>query len=195
LIGARALVRPLRLLVGCAVALSVVAFLASAAAACTCAGSARPGAVVFTGTVVDTPEDFALELFSGSAGVFTFDIESVTRGDPGDGRVFTGYGFGGCGWTYQLGATYLVHAAIVEPDGEWLGLRPGVPLATDSCMQGAQVAPAWPGSVIGAWLGRPPVALGAVGVLMALAAVYLVVRGRQRHATTPSEEPHRPTGA
>lgn len=87
-----------------------------------------PGEVVFTGTVTDSPNcSFLLrDAFEGTADVFTFDVESVTRGDPMDGRVYTSSGHGGCGRVFELGATYRVHADVVDPDAKYLGRRPGV---------------------------------------------------------------------
>jgi hypothetical protein len=151
-------------------------------AACLCAGES-PGDVVFTGTVVDSPnafsEDLLRELFVAQPGVYTFDVESVTRGDPLDGRVYSGPG--NCNSHFQVGATYRVHASEVGPGEEFPGIPPGVPLVTGMCMAGELLEPADPLIAIRALALSPPgmILIGGSLALLAAAGIYL----RRRRST------------
>jgi LPXTG-motif cell wall-anchored protein len=182
-----------RMAFGAVVAL-VVAFYAlvvpQVVVACLCSHVDR-GDVVFIGTVTDSPNRSILlrDVFEGAAGVYTFDVDSVTRGDPKDGRVYTPAGFGGCGRVFELGATYRVHAEVVTPDDQLLGRRPGVALATGTCMEGELLDP--PDQVVAFQsLIFTPQGIGLMAVGLGLVAGTGIYARRRRRSSeaTPSEQ-------
>jgi hypothetical protein len=135
-------------------------------AACLCGRSdSNASDVVFTGTAVDVPGDGP---FLGVAGVYRFDVDEVQKGDAGDGQVFSPSGAGGCGRVFEIGAKYLVHADLVDPEADWDGFgRPGASLATHACMEGSLLEPAPPpraleqGWVVAGLIGLVVVAVGS----------------------------------
>jgi hypothetical protein len=130
---------PLRL--GAAVVGALVVVLSLAlprpAAACLCAGEPGDGDVIFSGTVTDGPRSFP---FDGLAGVYSFDVDRAFIGSPGDARVYTPAGYGGCGRSFERGHKYVVHAREVDPGVPYLSEIPGVPLVTDSCLRGSEIS-------------------------------------------------------
>lgn len=151
-------------------------------AACTCLDE-LPGDVVFTGKVVDSPNGsiFFSELEVPQSGVYTFDVDSVTRGDPLDGRVFSGPG--NCSSLFQLGATYRVHARVVDPGEEYPWNRSGVPLETNLCMAGELIEPADPLIAIRALAASPPGMILIGGSLAFLSAALIYLRRRRTSST------------
>jgi hypothetical protein len=137
--------------------------------ACVCAGESE-GDVVFTGKVVDSPNEHIMlhDIWVPNGGVYTFDVESVVYGDPLDGRVYSGPG--NCNNFFEVGATYRVHAHVVEP-GEESGNPPDVPLVTGLCMAGELLEPPAPLTAIGAW------AVSLPGVLVLSAAGFALIVG------------------
>jgi hypothetical protein len=106
--------------------------------ACQCMGLDE-GDVVFTGTVVDSPNELAPlhDIWLPAAGVYTFDVESVERGESFDGRVSSGGAT--CESAYQVGATYRVHAHHAPMDRQ----QSAATLAMGSCtVRPELVAPA-----------------------------------------------------
>ena len=174
--------RAIGLVVVCAaVTLSVPA----SVAACLCGGESQ-GDVVFTGTVMDSPNGAILlpELFVSQPGVYTFDVQSVIRGDPLDGRVYSGHG--SCNSFFELGATYRVHAWMAGPGEDYLGNPSDVPLATDMCMAGELLEPASPLIVIRAVALSP---LGAILIISGLMLMAVVGVSLRRRRTTSAGEP------
>jgi hypothetical protein len=155
----------------------------SSVAACLCAGES-PGDVVFTGTVVGGPNDaiFLRDLAIPSAGVYTFDVRSAIRGDPRDGRVYSGPG--DCTALFELGATYRVHARVMDPAEEYTGRPPDVPLLTGMCMAGELLEPPNPLVAINALAFSPPGTILIVGGLALVAAIGIYLR-RRRSTGTP----------
>ena len=147
-------------------------------AACQCI-SQSAGDVVFTGTVVDSPNGsiFFSELEVPRPGVYTFDVESVTRGDPLDGRVFSGPG--NCNSAFHLGAKYRVHARAVDPGDERAGNTSGVPLQTGPCMAGELIEAADPLIAIRAMAASRPGLILIGGSLAVLATAWLYLRYRR----------------
>lgn len=139
-------------------------------AACVCADAAE-GDVVFTGKVTGSPNGFVLspELFMPQTGVYTFDVESVTRGDPLDGRVYSG--FGNCNSLFEVGGTYLVHAEVVDPAETRAGNPTDVPLLTNMCMANELLEPPPPPHAIVAWARSLP------GVLVLGGGLFVVIVG------------------
>ena len=172
--------RALALAITASLVLVVSSFaIPQSAAACTCGGESE-GDVVFIGQVVDDPNPDSIfgRMFDGLAGVYTFAVKAVARGDALDGRVYTSQGYGGCGVTFELGATYEVHAQVVDPDADYLGEPPGVPLVTGDCMRGGLVEPAGLAFVVGSLATTPEgLAIGAV-LLAAVGTVVLLTRRR-----------------
>ena len=156
-------------------------------AACVCA-EAADGDVVFTGTVTGSPNGFVLvpELWMPQTGVYTFDIESVTRGDPLDGRVYSGYG--SCNSLFEVGGTYLVHAQMVDPAETQAGNPPDVPLLTHMCMANELLEPPPPPPAIIAWARSVPgvLVLGGGLVLVLVGASYLWYSRRSQNRGLPS---------
>lgn len=150
-------------------------------AACQCMGQAE-GEVVFTGTVVDSPNGsvFFQELEIPKHGVYTFDVTSVTRGDARDGRVYSGPG--NCASAFPVGATYLVHATLLRADQDW-GNPPDVPLVTGMCMAGELLEPANPLIALRAMALSPMGMLGILGGLALLAAIGIYLRRRRQSPT------------
>ncbi len=151
-------------------------------AACLCGPAYEyPFDVVFVGTLVDDPNEGQ---FLGTAGVYRFEIDEVRTGDAGDGRVHSPAGYGGCGFAFEIGAKYLVHARRVDPDADVDGQgRPGVSLATSTCMGGSQLAPAPPPALMDALGG--PILVGVLGVAAAVGVVVVVQRRRSRLSGGP----------
>ncbi len=134
-------------------------------AACQCMGLDR-GDVVFTGTLVGSPNEPTLlhDIFLANSGVYTFDVESVERGDPLDGRAYSSGAT--CEAAYEVGATYRVHArqTPTEPTGATLAMGP--------CMVPAEmVSPRPPLAAIPYW------ALSSTGVVVLGAGLFLAVAG------------------
>jgi hypothetical protein len=149
-------------------------------AACQCMGQ-NSGDVVFTGTVVDSPNELSLlhDVFLANPGVYTFDVESVERGDALDGRVYSGGAT--CESAYQVGATYRVHASHTSDD-HVRGSAPGVSLAIGSCMVGPELlAPQTPLTALPYWAlssqGLPVLSITGFAVLLGIAA-YVISRRR-----------------
>lgn len=152
--------------------------------ACQCMGLDR-GDVVFTGTVVDSPNELTPlhDIWLAKPGVYTFDVESVERGDALDGRVYSSGAT--CESAYQVGATYRVHARDISRDQD-SGGPAGVSLAMGPCMVNAEmVAPAATFAAIPYWaLSTSGVLVLGSGLFLALvggASVWHVRRERQRH--------------
>ena len=152
--------------------------------ACLCGGQEQ-GEVVFTGTVKDSPNGavFFQEYEIPKNGVYTFEVESVTRGDPLDGRVYSG--MGNCGGFFLVGGTYRVHADRMAADQDWMGNPPDVPLATSTCMAGELLEPPSPLIAIGAMAVTPQGLIVIVGglVLVAVAGMHLGRRLGSRRRT------------
>lgn len=146
--------------------------------ACLC-GERAEGEVIFTGTVVDSPNGsvFFQELEYPKNGVYTFDVESVTRGDPLDGRVYSGPG---CGSSFLVGATYRVHAHMVAADADWMGNSADVPLAASMCMAGEFLEPASPLIAISAMALSPQGMIVIVGGMAMAAAIGTLLWRRMR---------------
>lgn len=160
-------------------ALAALTLMAPASvAACICSGpgpggdiALGPDTVVFTGTVTDGTDLYTGErheatgrLYRGI--IYTFEVDKLTHGDPGKGWVFTTGSPGSCGRKFQLGATYLVHAHVVDPEAPYVGSVPTVPLATNECSGTEQLGP--PNPLI-AWTG-----LGYRGLSLAVTGLVLV---------------------
>jgi hypothetical protein len=146
-------------------------------AACMCVPQEQ-GQVVFTGTVVDSPNGsvFFQEFEIPKNGVYTFDVESVTRGDALDGRVYTGPG--NCASAFLVGATYRVHARMVAADEDWMRGPPDVPLATGMCMANELLEPANPLIALSAMALSPRGMILIVGGLAVAAAAAIYLRRR-----------------
>lgn len=143
-------------------------------AACLCSGPGPggnvvlgPNTVLFTGAVTAATDlhtgdrhEATGRLYRGT--VYTFEVYEITHGDPGKGLVFTPAGAGACGRDFQLGASYLVHAEVVDPDALVVGSPPTVPLATLSCSGGEQLGPPNPLIVL-TGLGNRGLTLALVG--------------------------------
>jgi hypothetical protein len=155
------------------------------AAACLCAGES-PGDVVFTGMVVDSPNEpiFLRDLFIPSAGVYTFDVQSVIRGDPRDGRVYSGPG--NCTGFFELGANYRVHARMMDATEEYTGRPPDVPLLTGMCMAGELLEPPNPLVAINALAFSPPGMILIVGGLALVATIGIYLRRRRSTTNRPA---------
>ena len=171
------LVRASLRIVGIALVLAVALAMPGKVAACTC-GELVDGSVVFTGSATGGPVGGT---FGPTAGVYQFAVDGVTHGDPGDGRVFTPFPFGGCGRTFEIGARYEVHARVVDPDAVYRpsGLIPRARLTTTSCMAGGLLAPA-PSS---SW--QPLPAAGVVAGLAVLGAGIAIVWIHRRRRGAP----------
>lgn len=158
----------------------------STAAACQCMGR-LPGDVVFTGTVIDSPNELGLfhDVFA-NAGVYTFDVLSVERGEVFDGRVYSG-GLT-CESAYQVGATYRMHAGDVAEGSDWI--PSDVSLAIGSCMTQAElIAPRTPLTAFPHWLlsSEGVQVLAVVGLaLLVTIGVYLSWRRSSRPAEADS---------
>ena len=137
-------------------------------------GAIATGDVIFTGTVTNAvPRNGPVH---GSM-IYTFSIDSVERGDPGDGRVYarTGAGNGAfCGRDFALGARYRVHAGVADPDAKYMGETPGVALVTGHCMDGEQLIGLNP-LVMVRGLGIPDlaIAIGGLGALTGGLGIYV----------------------
>lgn len=141
--------------------------------ACQCMGR-EEGDVVFTGTVTDSPNELSLlhDVFLANSGVYTFDVESVQRGEAFDGRVHSGGRT--CESAYQVGATYRVHAGYV-PDESGEGNSAGVSLAIGPCMVAPELlAPQTPLTAFPYWAlssgGVLALSAGALGLVIGIAA-------------------------
>lgn len=133
--------------------------------ACQC-GELEEGDVVFTGTVVDSPNELTLlhDIRPADPGVYTFDVESVTRGDARDGRVSSGGAT--CEGSYEVGAKYRVHARHGPEDEN------GVSLAMGPCMVAPELmAPPAPLTALPYW------ALSLRGVLVLSVAGLALLLG------------------
>jgi hypothetical protein len=138
-------------------------------AACQCMGLDE-GDVVFTGTVIDSPNELTLlhDIWVAQPGVYTFDVESVERGNAFDGRVHSSGAT--CESAYEVGATYRVHAR--NRPGDEGGSPTGVSLSMGPCMVTAQrVAAPAPLTALPYW------ALSFRGVLVLGAGLFFLMVG------------------
>jgi len=160
-------------------ALSAIALLAlvglslsapTSVVACLCMGL-EEGDVIFTGEIVDSPNELSLlhDIFLANPGVYTFDVESVERGDALDGRVHSSGAT--CESAYQVGAKYRVHARHMPAD-ENSGSPAGVSLAMGPCMVHAEMV-AFPAS----FAAIPYWALSSSGVLVLGSGLFLAIAG------------------
>ena len=155
------------------ITLSVPAFVA----ACVC-GDLAEGDVVFDGTVVDSPNEAFLfpELSPPSSGVYTFAVSSVIRGNALDGRVFSGQG--DCTRSFEVGATYRVHAQLSAPDQE-ASAPADARLATGQCLAGELLEGPPPLNRAVDWARSVPGALVlGIGLLMGIGLVGYLRFGR-----------------
>jgi hypothetical protein len=138
--------------------------------ACLC-GELEEGDVVFTGTVVDSPNELTLlhDIWLANSGVYTFDVESVERGDALDGRVHSSGAT--CESAYQVGARYRVHARHIPRDQD-SGVPTDVSLAMGPCMVHAEMV-AFPASIA----AIPYWALSSTGVLVLGSGLFLALVG------------------
>jgi hypothetical protein len=74
------------------------------------------------------------------AGVYSFDVDRAFIGNPGEARVYTRAGYGGCGRNFERGHKYVVHAREVDPGVPDRSEIPGVPLVTDICLRGSEIS-------------------------------------------------------
>jgi hypothetical protein len=142
-------------------------------AACICGPvEDYPADIVFVGTVIELPGNGSL---SGHDGIYRFEVAETRLGDPADGRVFVAGNSTSCMMEFGIGATYLVRARRVDPAANWDGYgRPGVPVATSSCMGSSIVTPATVVSV--ARVYAVPIAVVVVSVAAVTGARLLMRR-------------------
>jgi len=178
-------------------ALSAIALLAlvglsmsapTSVVACLC-GDLDEGDVIFTGRIVDSPNELTLlhDIWLANRGVYTFDVESVERGDALDGRVHSSGAT--CESAYQVGARYRVHARHIPRDQD-SGIPTDVSLAMGPCMVHAEMlAPFATFAAIPYW------ALSSSGVLVLGSGLFFAMVGtaylwysrkeRQHHRSAP----------
>lgn len=139
--------------------------------------------------MIDSPNELTLlhDIWGANRGVYTFDVESVERGDALDGRVHSSGAT--CESAYQVGARYRVHARHIPRDQD-SGIPTDVSLAMGPCMVHAELV-AFPASIA----AIPYWALSSTGVLVLSIGLFIAVVGggslwyyrrqRQHHRSAP----------